>query len=439
MATSKSTFIDKVQVFAGKFSTQRHLVALRDGMAAAMTLIIVGSVFTLLANFPFEPYTNWIASIGVQSFFSKASDATFGIMGLAVTFATAYNLAGHYKINQLSAGLIALACFVLVTPVTAADEVLGAGFPTKYFSSSGLFVGIIVSLISTEICHIIIQRDLTIKMPDSVPPNVSAGFTAIVPALASVLFWLIVQGILSLFGVSNIHALISDSLQPLLSGLGTSLPGLIVFILIQCFFWMFGIHGYQVIAPVFEVLLIQNSDANRAALQAGEALPNIVTYEFFHNTVMLGGAGCLFALAILLFFRSKSQTNKALGKLSLAPDFFAVAEPIIFGFPIIMNPRMLIPFVLAPCATATIGYLSMAAGLVPYTLGTVLPWTTPPIIGGALATGSIAGGLLCVVNLVVATLIYLPFFKMDDMAKLAEEAQKADDDLDDIDLDTIEL
>lgn len=410
----------KIQKFAAKISTQRHLIALRDGMATAMPLIIVGSVFMLIGNFPIEAFTNWLKEIGMANFFNKATDSTFGLVGLIVTFAISYNLANHYKIDGISSGILSIGSFVLLTPFIASDS--GTGFPLKYLGTAGLFVGIIVSLISTEIFNFFVKRNITIKMPDTVPPNVSKAFSAIIPGFFIVLLWFVVSIILKGLGVENIHALISNTIAKPLELLSQTLPGILIVIFIQCFFWMFGIHGAQVTGPIIEPLLIANSDANRLAYQAGQELPHIITYEFLYNFVFSGGAGCVMALAILTFFFSKSKENKTLGKLSIAPVSFQVAEPILFGFPTILNFRMVIPFVLAPVVTALITYFAMYFGLAPKPIGAVLPWTTPPVIAGFLASGGkISGAILQLVTIIINVLIYLPFFKADDNMKLEKE------------------
>ena len=171
---NKVSFNNKIQVFVGKFTTQRHLVALRDAMSSVMPLIIIGSIFMLIAQFPYQPFTDFLNLIGLQEMLNKASDSTFGILGFAVTFTTAYNLAKQYNLNTVSAGLISISSFILLTPIITGEA--GIGFPTKYLGSSGLFVGIFVAMISTEIFRWFVVRNIMIKMPDSVPPNISKDF-----------------------------------------------------------------------------------------------------------------------------------------------------------------------------------------------------------------------------------------------------------------------
>lgn len=417
--------MDKVQVFAAKISNQRHLIALRDGMASVMPLIIIGSIFMLIGNFPVPAFTDWLDNIGLLQFFNKASDSTFGMIGLGVTFSIAYNLAKRYKVDALSAGLIAISAFVILTPILQSEA--GNGFPTKYLGSSGLFVGIIVSIVSTEMFQWFVKRNITIKMPDTVPPNVSRAFTAIVPGFFIILAWFFILIFLHYTGIDDIHALIANTIAKPLGLLTKTLPGIIFVIFVQCFFWMFGIHGAQVTGPIIEPLLLQNSDANRIAYQAGQELPNIITYEFLYNFVFTGGAGCVIALAILIFLFSKSKENKTLGKLSIAPVSFQVAEPLLFGFPTILNFKIVIPFVTAPVVTTLITYYAMKFGIVSKPIGAVVPWTTPPIISGFLATGGkLSGALIQIVTIAVNMLIYYPFFKLDDNEKLKVERSLAE-------------
>lgn len=415
---------EKVQRFAAKFSRQRHLVALRDGMATVLPLIIIGSVFMLIANFPVPAFINWLDNLGLVDMLNKVSDSTFGIIGLGVTFTVAYNLARSYNVDPLSTGLLSLASYVLLTPLLTTEA--GSGFPTQYLGTGGMFVGIIVALITTEIFRWFVQRDITIKMPDTVPPNVTRAFTAIIPGFVVIFIWLSVLILLQALGVENVHQLITNLIAEPLGLLTGTLPGIIVVILLQCFFWFFGIHGAQITGPIIEPLLYSFSDQNRLALQAGEALPNIITYEFLYNFVFPGGAGALIAIAILLVIASRSQANKTLGNISIVPVSFQIAEPVIFGFPIIMNIRTIIPFVLAPVVNAIMVYLAMDWGWVAKPIGAIVPWTTPPVIAGFLATGGrISGAVMNIVTILVSMAIYYPFFRADDKAKLEREQQEA--------------
>ncbi|MGC4431180.1 PTS transporter subunit EIIC, partial [Streptococcus suis] len=172
----------------------------------------------------------------------------------------------RYDVDRLSAGVLSIASFVLLTPVLSSDA--GNGFPLKYLGTAGLFVGIIVALISTEIFSFFVKRNIVLKMPDTVPPNVAKAFSAIIPGLFIISLWLMILILLKATGIDNIHALIADTVAKPLGLVTQTLPGILVVIFIQCFFWMFGVHGAQVTGPILEPLLLQNSEANRLAYQA---------------------------------------------------------------------------------------------------------------------------------------------------------------------------
>jgi PTS system cellobiose-specific IIC component len=159
---------------------------------------------------------------------------------------------------------------------------------------------------------------------------------------------------------------------------------------------------------------------NAAAFAAGKALPHIVNYQFYSNFMKIGGFGSTFGLALLLLFTAKSSQYKALGKLAIAPGFFGINEPIIFGLPIVLNPIMMIPFIIVPLVMAVIAYFAMSTGMVPYTNGTNIPWTTPPVIAGFLVSGW-RGAVLNIVQIAISAAIYYPFFKSVDRLAYKKE------------------
>lgn len=410
---------DKVLPIGVKIGGQRHLMSIRDGMAASIPLIIVGSIFLIITNFPIEGYTEFVAGIfgaGWADKLNYAVDATFSIMALVCVFAISNSLALKYNVDGASAGIMALATFILVTPLTK-----DGGIPLAYMGSKGLFVAIIISIVSTEIFRIMVQKNIVIKMPENVPPAVSKSFVALIPSIITITLFLIIRLLVERAGLVNLHEIIAVILGKPLSYLGGGYAGGLVAILITSLFWIVGIHGWDLVLSVMQPTYMLMLDQNRMAAQAGQDIPNIINYTFFNVFVWMGGSGVLFAVAILLAFRSRSRQMKELAKVAVAPTVFGVNEPVMFGLPIVMNPIMVIPYVLAPIVIFSISYLSMYFNIVPRTNGVMVPWTMPPIIGGYLATGSIRGALLQLINIVIAVAIYYPFFKiMDDTAYKVE-------------------
>lgn len=165
-------------------------------------------------------------------------------------------------------------------------------------------------------------------------------------------------------------------------------------------------------------------DENRLAFQAGEVLPNIFTIQFFEIFINIGGSGATLALVITMFFRSRSKQMKQLGKLAIGPAVFNINEPIIFGMPIVMNPMLLLPFIVSPLLMMIATYIGMSTGLVAKPAGIAVPWTMPPLFSGYLATGGkISGAVMQLINLFISFAVYYPFFRMWDKQKLKEESE----------------
>ena len=187
--------------------------------------------------------------------------------------------------------------------------------------------------------------------------------------------------------------------------------------------WAFGIHGTVIIGAVMDPIWLSLTAENAAAYAAGNPLPNIINTEFQSNFVQLGGAGSTFGLVLCLVLFARAKQYKMLGKLGIAPSIFNINEPIIFGMPIVLNPLLLIPFVLSTMVALVVSYVAMSTGLVPPTNGINLPWTIPPIISGFLLSGW-KGAVLQVVTLAITTAIYFPFFKIADNNAYALEQKE---------------
>lgn len=412
--------LEKIEAIAGAIGSQRHLRALRDGILLSMPLIIIGSFFLILGNLPINGYTDWLAKIELAPVFNKIVNGSFGLMAIIAVFGIARSLADHYEVDGVSAGVVALASFVIVTPDVVAKT--GSGIPYAFVGSGGLFVAILIGLISTEIFRFFVQKNFTIKMPEGVPVAVEKSFAALIPGFMVILVWSLVYLLLGLAGVDNIHTLLTGILGKPLGALGSSLWGTLIIIALNSLFWFVGIHGANTINPVIQPIWLQNTDANRIAFQAGHALPHIVTNEFMMNFVWMGGGGTTIGLVICLWLFVRSKNNKAMGSLSVAPGVFNINEPVLFGLPVVLNFKLLIPFVLTPMITAVITYFSMATGLVAKPAGIVVPWTMPPVISGYLATGGkISGAVIQLITLALSVGIYYPFVRSMDKAELRNE------------------
>ena len=381
----------KLAPLGERIGKQRHLKALREGIMMAMPLVLLGSFFVLIKDFPIQAWTAWLHSHwNLDVLLNTMANNSFGLMALVTAFGIAYRLSESYGTDGPSAGVISLGAFLLMTPPLAAED--GAlGIPYGMLGGKGIFAAIVVAMISAEIYRWFIQKNIAIKMPAGVPDVVSKSFSALIPGIVILTFFAVVLKVIEATGLGSLNAILSIVVGKPLGLIASTLPGTFVAVLLNSLFWFCGVNGGQVVGAV----------------------------------MYIGGGGATIGLALCLMFFSKSKEYKTLGKVSGIPALFNINTAILFTFPTVLNPIMLIPFVLTPVVNAVITYVAMLTNLVPYTTGVTLPWTTPPIIGGFLATGSWRGAVLQIVLVIVSFVIYYPFFKAADKRNLLKEKEGA--------------
>lgn len=417
---------EKFMPVAAKVGSQKHVQAIRDGLILSMPLTIAGSIFLILAFLPISGYDEFMKGIFGDGWMGKVLypvRATFDIMAIFGCIGVSYRLAEKNKVDCLSSVALALMTFMILTPfkVSFMNNTVEA-IPLMYTGSAGLFGAIISSIISVEIYSWFIRKNIVIKMPENVPPAVAKSFVALIPTLALMTGTLIVRLILENTSLQNVHELLKVILTTPLKTLVGSWWGLAIIIAVIQLFWIAGLHGSTIILGMIGPVLGLLGDQNRLAYEAGAEIPNIIGGPFFDIFISLGGGGGTFALAFLLAFVSRSRQLKEIGKISVGAAFFNINEPIIFGLPIVMNPYLIIPFFITPLVTGLIGYFSVATGLLPKLPGISVPWTTPPLISGYLASiGSFRYVILQVILIVIGMIIYLPFFKAFDNKILEDE------------------
>ncbi len=411
---------------ADKLNNNRYLSALRDGFMVALPLIIFGSIFVVIANFPFlDKMISEEAFTAYQNALGPASAATLSIMGVFVMIGIGYKLTEHYGGEAIYGGVVALAAFLIMTPQVL-DGVSGV-IPTSVLGAEGMFLGIFTAFISAELYRYFVKKDWTIKMPAGVPGAVSRSFSALIPITLTLTVFLLIRIIFSYTGFETVQNFIYSVIQQPLTVLGSGLPATIIAVLLIQVFWFFGLHGQIIVNSVFDPIWYALNDQNLSAFQAGTELPNIITKQFIDSFLVgMGGSGMTLAVIILIFMIGKSRQLKELGKLGAPAGLFNVNEPIIFGLPIIMNPLILIPWLVAPVVVTLITYFAMYSGIVPPPAGVIVPWTTPPILNGFLATGNAwQGGVLQAFNLLVVIVIWWPFLKILDKNYYETERKEA--------------
>lgn len=426
---------------AEKIGKNKYLIAVRDGFLLSMPLLIVGSFFLLIANFPIPGWNEfWSGIFGENwsSFFAKPTDATFSIMAILAVIGIGYSFAEQMKVDRLFGAAISLVSWFLIMPYEViVGDAVASGIPLGWVGSKGIFVGIITSFLAVHIYAWVNKKGWVIKMPDGVPPTVEKSFAALIPAGVSLLVFFVINIVMAMTPYGNAFNFIFVILQTPLLALGNTLPAMIIAYIFLHFFWFFGVNGGSVVGAVFNPILQTLSAENLAAFQAGSPLPNIISQQFQDLFATFGGCGSTLSLLIAMLFFCRSKRVKELGKLALIPGVFGINEPLVFGLPIVLNPVILIPFVLVPTINIIISYVCMSIGLVPLCSGVAIPWTMPVILSGFLATGW-QGAVLQLLLLILGVFIYMPFIKMMDKQYLMDEAKAVEsNDDDDISLDDL--
>lgn len=421
-------FMDKYFIPASnKIAANKVLKAISGGFAMLLPIIMAGAIGTLLSGLSIAPYQDFITNVGIKPLFAMVTDYTTNMMALYAVFAIGYTMANQLECSKtaIAAGLMSLMAFLLVIPLgtTVGETAVGGVIITQYFGAAGLFTAMILGALVPNIYNFFVKHNVVIKMPEGVPPQIANGFSGIIPGVAVAAFAILVRQLCALTPFGTLNNLIYSILRAPLASLQSSPFTFILFLVLCNLLWFFGIHGGMVIMPFLSMLYTNANLENMAAYAAGEDLPNMITQSWWFIQAQLGGSGGIIGLAFCMLLLAKSQRYKTLGKLAIAPAVCSISEPIVFGFPLVLNPMMFIPMLLSPLFCFLLSYIFTAIGVLPYLNGVGVPTGTPIILAGFL-TGGWRTAIWQVVLVALQFGIYLPFFKMMDKQALAEEAKE---------------
>ncbi len=417
-------FSEKMSILANKLNGNKYLTTIKDSFLSVIPLIIVGSIGTLISSVVCSP-TNGIAQFSgfewlanYAPLFDTVNYATMNILAILIAFYVGSNLAKQNGLEGNFEGLVSVCALICASPTTVTgiigkESVAVSAIGVDVTNSKGLFVAMIVGMICIELYSKLTKVEkLKIKMPDSVPPNVSKSFSSLIPTII-VLFSV---AIISFIFIQVTGMYLSEAIYTLLAVPVTAAfqnpMGIILCAMIGSIFWICGLHGASIVNGVINPIVITALQTNADLILKGQPATEIVTKPFWTMYITMGGFGCTIGLLFAIFIASKREDDRSIAKLSLAPGIFGVNEPLIFGLPIVLNPTLAIPFILAPVACAAIGYFATLIGFAAKAY-VMIPWCLPPIVSGALATGGHIGTMITqIICIVAATLIYLPFVKM---------------------------
>lgn len=414
--------IEKGKPFFEKISRNKYLRAIRDGFIAGMPVILFSSIFILIAYVPNAWGFHW--SKDIETFLMTPYSYSMGILAFFVAGTTAKGLTDSMnrdlpatnQINYISTMLASMVGFLLM----AAEPAKEGGFLTAFMGTKGLLTAFIAAFITVNVYKVCVKNNVTIRMPDEVPPNISQVFKDLIPFTLSV----VLLYALELIVKGAIGVTVAESIGKLLAPLFSAADGYLGITLIfgaYAFFWFIGIHGPSIVEPAIAAITYANAEVNLNLLQQGMHADKILTSGTQMFIVTMGGTGATLVVPFMFMWLTKSKRNRAIGRASVVPTFFGVNEPILFGAPIVLNPIFFVPFIFAPIANVWIfKFFVDTLGMNSFTSN--LPWTTPGPLGIVLGTNfQVLSFILAALLVVVDVIIYYPFVKVYDEQILEEE------------------
>ncbi len=421
----KMTFAEKVEKKLGELSAALNsnnvLQIIRDAMLAYVPVTIITGLFLILAFFPVQGVVDFFCGIfGIDngtwiSTLTMLYNVGLGIGGFLVLLTASIAAAKKLGINESSIILTNVMSFLVLIPLKEGNQIA-----TSDLSANNMFMALVVALIGSYLFKYLTDKNIKIKMPDVVPPMVSKPFESLIPAAVVMSMFWIIRLVLAGFGMTFAEFIVKVLGTPM-RFVGGNIFGVVFTNIFMQLLWFFGIHGSSITqaftTPIYQVL----SEENRVAAMAGQPVPNIISAEF-SNYCAIGVVGAVIAALIV----ARSRRYREVAKITAVPYIFGVGEPALFGFPLMMNFTFFIPFVFGNAISALIAYIGMKTGLVAIPTGLMsVPWTTPFILKGFLTNQSISGAILEIVQLAVATALWLPFIRIEDKRICEQEAAEA--------------
>lgn len=413
MAGFSQKFEDGLMIVAEKVDDNKYLSSIKNAFTVFMPFVIVGSFGTLLNALIASDKTGlakWIPWLmNLKPAFSAMNFCTMTFMAIPIIFLVAMNLAKYNKIPEYISGVVAVAAYVSVVPQTVTmGENSVAGLSSGALGAQGLFIGMIMAVLVTELFTMLIKIDaIKIKMPPAVPAGIATSFNVLVPILFTLVITSVAGILFKMATGSYVNEWIYKIVQAPLESVFQSPVGVIVVVIISQLFWFLGIHGGLVISPIRNPLIAAAIAANISALEAGLTPSQPVTYGFWLNFVVTGGAGITLSLIFAIFLFSKRDDYKMIGKLSFLPGLCGISEPIVFGLPLVLNPTFAIPFILNSGIGTGIAMFATKIGFLPCNTVDV-PFGVPVILSAFISHGW-QGVVVQVIILTVCIFTWAPF------------------------------
>lgn len=406
-------FVEKIEKiltpFGEKLQNVMFLQAVSESLQATLPILIVGSFSTLISSLDIGPWQSIVQSIpGLIEICGKITSFTSNGFTLLMLMALAFQYCKRIELKEVvSCTALTVAVFLILS------EVVDGNIASSALGMRGMILALVVGIIVPKCVKFLIDKNIKIHMPNSVPKFVEEGFAVLIPAIIVCVAAGILNYCFTLMGYTSFQTFFYSTIQIPIQGIGLSFGG---FVFISCLgalvMWP-GLHA-STISAFIQPLALAASAANLEAWNAGSEIPNAIDFMFMQSGKFGGGANLLLPCLIAILF-CKSKQLKSVGKIGLVPAIFCIGEPILFGFPLMLNPMMIFPMVLSTITTYSIYFLGIASGLVGEFTGVVLPWTTPPILNVALSNSTpIPAIIMQLIAMGVGIMVYYPFVKAYD-------------------------
>lgn len=415
---------------ANAVNDNKVMTAMRDGMMATLPITLIASTTLILSNFPFLGDKAPALDAALKRIFGPISPVTLGILSIYMIIAIARAYSKSEEVDSVSGIMCALASFFIITPFTATTDVMVNGelvkgavvngiIPTGSLGATGVFTSLIVTFLSIKILSFLQHKNFTIKMPDSVPPNVAKPFLAVIPFGGALMVFLAVRLLFEQTGYVTLQKFIEVIITKPFLNFGSNIWVYLFILVMSQILWFFGIHGTNLLqgtvwTPIATILMA----ANLEAFNAGKPLPYALTAAFGAYAVQ---AKLSEIVALCVF--GKSKQAKTISKLALVPAIFNIHEPFVFGLPVIMNTTLLIPWIFVESIQAGLAYV-----LVKVTGAVAIfqaPWTAPPILQQLIATNFNPWSIvISIATFALGFFIWTPFIKILDNQLLEKEREQ---------------
>jgi len=391
------------------------LRCIRGSLVMMIPVLLIGAFSLVFSTLPLKVWQNFLDTAldgAIRGFFDGIYQVTFGLLAVYMTICLALcYIRQNMSMRNHNYGALftSLICFFIFSGAFSGDT-----FDVSVLGPQGIFNSLVCALLASYLFDKINKKmSLPLRIyAEGVDESFVSMIFSIFPMIIVSGMFMLVNIILSeVFEVTGFQMLFTNIINGVFSNLGRTLGTAILFEIVLNFFWFFGIHGNDVLESACQNIFVPAIDINQELISQGLEATEIYSKTFFDVFVTMGGCGSALCLMISLLIFSRRRSDRNLAKLAAVPIFFNINEIIVFGLPIVFNPMLFIPFLLTPVVLVLISTFAVQTGLVPIPVNSV-EWTTPVILGGYMATGSVAGSVLQLVNLAVGVLVYSPFIRM---------------------------